>query len=389
MAIKKSNGEGSINRYKNGWRATITIGRDSSGKLIRKQFYGKTKIEALEKMNEYKDNNRRGLILKDDKMNFQQWYKIWLFEFRANELKPSTIARYEVIYRNHIKDTLIGNMKLKDINTVILQTYYNDLIKQGKTEKFIKYLNKSIKPAVKQAKRMHYILEDFTENIIIPKGKSNREENKVFSLEEQKEFLMAIKTHKYRMQFILALGTGLRISEITALKWQDIDFIHGTLNVVRAVSGAYIPERLGLNINKDKITTPKTQTSVRTVTIPDIILKELLKHKENQDFHKEKYREIYDDKGYVFANEIGNYILIDTLRKSFSKVLKDNNIRHINFHGLRHTYATRLFEKGVPLKIIQKLLGHSSLEITADIYTHIINGEKISAVQELNDLFEE
>ena len=81
--------------------------------------------------------------------------------------------------------------------------------------------------------------------------------------------------------------------------------------------------------------------------------------------------------------------MIDTLRKSFSKVLKDNNIRHINFHGLRHTYATRLFEKGVPLKIIQKLLGHSSLEITADIYTHIINGEKISAVQELNDLFEE
>ncbi|MDU4751735.1 MAG: recombinase family protein [Clostridium butyricum] len=102
---------------------------------------------------------------------------------------------------------------------------------------------------------------------------------------------------------------------------------------------------------------------------------------------KEKFKEIYNDKDYVFANEIGEYILPDTLRKSFVKVLEDNNLRHISFHGLRHSYATRLFEKGVSLKIIQKLLGHSSLEITADIYTHIINGEKISAVQKLNDLF--
>lgn len=389
MATKKSNGEGSINRYKNGWRASLTIGKNVDGKLIRKQFYGKTKIEALTKMNEYKENSRKGLIIKNDKMTFQQWYNIWLFEFKVNELKSSTVARYDVIYRNHIKDTIIGTMKLKDINTVILQTYYNDLIKQGKTEKFIKYLNKSIKPAVKQAKRMHYILEDFTENIIIPKGKSNSKENKAFSLEEQKEFIKSIKNHKYRMQFVLSLGTGLRIGELTALKWQDIDFKEGTLNVVRAVSGAYIPERLGLNVSKDRITTPKTQASIRTITIPDAILKELIEYKKKQDKHKEKYKEIYNDKNYVFANEIGNYILIDTLRKSFSKVLKDNNIRHINFHGLRHTYATRLFEKGVPLKIIQKLLGHSSLEITADIYTHIIKGEKISAVQELNDLFEE
>lgn len=389
MSTKKSNGEGSVNRYKNGWRATITIGKKTDGKLIRKQFYGKTKAEVLTKMDEYKENSRKGLIVKDDKMTFQQWYNIWLFEFKTNELKPSTVARYDVTYRNYIKNTLIGNMKLKDINTVILQSYYNNLIKQGKTEKFIRRLNKLIKPAVKQAKKMHYIIEDFTENIIIPKGNSNSEENKAFSVEEQRKFLASIKTHKYRMQFILALGTGLRIGELTALKWQDIDFKQGTLNVVRAISGAYIPDRLGLKVSKDRITTPKTQTSIRTITIPDTILKELIEYKKKQDRHKEEYKEIYNDKDYVFANEIGNYILIDTLRKSFSKVLKDNNIRHINFHGLRHTYATRLFEKGVPLKIIQKLLGHSSLEITADIYTHIIKGEKISAVQELNDLFEE
>ena len=338
-------------------------------------------------MNEYKENNRRGLIPKDEKMTFQQWYKIWLFEFKVNELKSATVARYDVIYRNHIKDHLIGNMKLKDINTITLQSYYNDLIKEGKSEKFLRYLHKAIKPAVKYAKKLHYINYDFTEDITLPKIKDNKSDFKAFSKEEQKKFLKVIKTHKYRMQFLLALGTGLRIGELTALQWKDIDFEKGTLNIVRAVSGAYIPKRLGLKENPEKITTPKTESSVRVVTIPETILNELKKHKKKQDIQKEKFKEIYEDKDYIFANEIGEYVLPDTLRKSFSKVLKDNNIRHISFHGLRHTYATRLFEKGVPLKIIQKLLGHSSLEITADIYTHIIEGEKISAVQKLNDLF--
>ncbi len=386
---KKSNGEGSINRYKNGWRASLTIGRKPDGKLIRKQFYGKTKNEAIEKMDDYKEKSRKGLVVRNDKITFQQWFSIWLFEFKVNELKPATIARYDVVYRNHIKNTLIGNMKLKDINSVILQTYYNNLMKEGKTEKFIRYLNKAVKTAMRQAKKMHYIIEDFTEDVVIPKSKVIDKQSKAFTLEEQKKFILVIKNHKYRMQFILALGTGLRIGELTALKWQDIDFQKGILNVVRAMSNAYIPKELGLTIPKDRITTPKTKTSIRTITIPDIILEELKQYKREQDIHKDKYKEIYVDEDYVFANPIGKYILPDTLRKSFSKVLKDNNIRHINFHGLRHTYATRLFEKGVPLKIIQKLLGHSSLEITADIYTHIIKGEKISAVQELNDLFEE
>ncbi|KAI3349637.1 hypothetical protein FDB55_09770 [Clostridium botulinum] len=90
-------------------------------------------------------------------------------------------------------------------------------------------------------------------------------------------------------------------------------------------------------------------------------------------------------KEYVFANEIGEHT--DTLSKYFVNFLKDNGFRHVKFHSLRHTYATRLFEKGVQLKTVQKLLGHSSIEITADIYTHVMNSEKISAVQKLNDLF--
>ncbi|WP_315080632.1 site-specific integrase [uncultured Clostridium sp.] len=387
MAIKKSNGEGSINRYKNGWRATITIGRSADGKLIRKQFYGKTKIETIEKMNDYKDKNKRGLIPKNDKITLREWYKTWLFNFKANEVKASTIQRYDVIYRNYIKDSEIGGIKLKDLNAPTLQNYYNNLIKTGKTPMTIKLLNKAVKSCLKYAKRINYIIENCCDNVILPRITYIGDEKvQVFTVEEQKRFMEVIKDHKYRLEFILTLGTGLRVGELVALRWSDIDFINKSLKVNKSIGRgyAYIDGKRKFVVQE---TTPKTPSSIREVAIPDKIIEKLKIYKRNQDEFKEKYKEIYEGKNYVFANELGQHILSDTLSKSFVKVLKDNGFRHVKFHSLRHTYATRLFEKGVQLKTVQKLLGHSSIEITADIYTHVMNSEKISAVQKLNDLF--
>ena len=88
---RKSNGEGSINKYKNGWRATLSLGYNSNGKRIRKQFYGKTKKEVMNKMVDYKSDFNKGLIVQDEKITVQEWIKTWLFELKINELKPSTI----------------------------------------------------------------------------------------------------------------------------------------------------------------------------------------------------------------------------------------------------------------------------------------------------------
>jgi len=389
MATKKSNGEGSINKYKNGWRGTITIGRSADGKLIRKQFYGKIKKETIEKMNDYNDKNKRGLIPKDDKITLNEWYKIWLFDFKANEIKASTIQRYDVIYRNYIKDSEIAGIKLKDLNSITVQNYYNNLIKLGKTPMTIKILNKAIKSCLKHAKKINYIIENCCDNVTLPKIPYRGDDNvEVFTVEEQKRFIEVIKDHKHRIEFLLTLGTGLRIGELVALRWDDIDFENGSLKVNKSIWRGYVAID-GKRKFVMQETTPKTPSSIRDVAIPDKILEELKVHKEKQEEIKEKYKEIYNDKGYVFANIIGEHMLSDTLSKSFVKSLKDNGIRHVKFHSMRHTYATRLFEKGVQLKTVQKLLGHSSIEITADIYTHVMDSEKISAVQKLNDLFEE
>lgn len=385
---KKANGEGSINKYKHGWRATLSLGYDEKGKMVRKQFYSKTKIEAINKMNEYKDKEKRGLIPTNDKMTLEKWYSTWLFEFKANELRTSTIERYDVFYRNYVKETSIGRTKLKDLSAIMLQNYYNQLIVSGKTPYTVKMLHKVLKSCLKYAKRINYITNTFYENVVPPKVPYNDNDKfKVFTIEEQKEFMTAIKGHKYRIMFVTALGTGLRIGELVALKWNDIDFEQGIIAVDKSMSRAYRIVN-GKRILTIEETTPKTIAGIRSVALPSNILNELKMHKEEQNKQKAMYLEIYHDKNFVFANELGGFILPDTLSKSYVKTLREAGIPHTRFHSLRHTYATRLFEKGVPLKTVQKLLGHSSIKITADIYTHVIGNEKISAVQKLNDLFE-
>ena len=385
--VRKSNGEGSINKYGNGWRATLSLGYNSDGKRIRKQFYGKTKKEVMNKMIDYKSDFNKGLIVQDEKITVQEWIKIWLFELKANDLKPSTVERYSGVYDNYIKNTGIGKCKLKNLKATNIKLYYNRLIEEGKTVNIVKTVNKILKASLNGAKMNGYLYVNVCENVTLPKEKiKEKKEVAVFTLDEEKKLLTSIKNHKYKMVFILALGTGLRIGELMALKWSNINFENKTLDVNRAMSRAYVFEN-GKKVFKIEENTPKTNSSIRTVPIPSNVLKELQEHKKKQDLFKKLYAEVYEDRGYVFANPLGEFIKPDTISKSYAKLLKEIGIPHKKFHSLRHTYATRLSEKGVSLKTIQKLLGHASIRMTADIYTHVMNEEKVLAVEKINDIF--
>ena len=281
---RKSNGEGSINKYKNGWRATLSLGYNSNGKRIRKQFYGKTKKEVMNKMVDYKSDFNKGLIVQDEKITVQEWIKTWLFELKINELKPSTIERYSGVYDNYIKNTGIGRCKLKDLKATNIKLYYNRLIEEGKSVNIVKTVNKVLKASLNEAKKNGYIYVNVCENITLPKEKLKEEkEITVFTLDEENKLLSSIKNHKYKMVFILALGTGLRMGELIALKWSDINFKNKTLNVKRAMSRAYVFEN-GKKVFKIEENTPKTNSSIRTIPIPSNVLKELQKHKKTQDF---------------------------------------------------------------------------------------------------------
>lgn len=381
---KKANGEGSVNRYNNGWRATITIGRGSDGKLIRKQFYAKTKIEVLKKVDDFKVKNTLGLVTTENSITVQQWVKVWLEEYKINDCRLSTMERYYGLYNNYIENKDIGIIKLKDLKPANIQIYYNRLIKnENKSPETIKMINKVLAGALRQAKKEQRILQNSCEFITLPKS-INKGEIQVFSIDEQIKFIKSIENNRDRCLYNLALGTGLRLGELLGLKWSDIDLEKGELNVKRTIKRVKIFNDDSENKTKIIEQPPKTKYSARTVPLPAKTIKELARHKNIINKERLRAGEIYEDNNLVFPNEVGRVIDARNITKRYKTVLKRADISYRKFHALRHTYATRLFENGVPLKTIQVLMGHSSMDITVNIYTHVVLDEKIKAIEVLN-----
>lgn len=387
---KGANGEGSIQRYYQngeykGWRATVSYGYDDKGRLKRKQFYGKTREEVAKKMNEFLYKQGAGLLPADDKITLKEWFHTWLYEFRINDLKPSSFERYDGIYRNYILDSPIGNVKLVDLRAHHLQGYYNDLL-ENKSVSVVRNLNKILSVCLNEAVRQEYINKNYCKSITLPKH-SKEESYNYFTLEEQRAFLKAIEGHRHRLAFNLALGTGLRLGELLALKWADIDFINDTLNVNKSIKRVTIIEKDGERNSRLIEQPPKNDSSYRTVPIPTHIITMLKKHYKEQAQLKKDMKEFYNDNDYIFCTKFGNPLDDKLLPRDFKNILEKENLRSITYHSLRHTYATRLFEAGVPVKTVQKLMGHSDITTTMNIYTHVMPEEKSKAVDKINELF--
>lgn len=387
---KRANGEGTILPYKvngvqKGWRTSIMVGFKPNGKPDRKQFYGKTQKEVKEKLEEYKRKISMG-ILNEEKIILQDWFYTWLFDYRKQDLKPKSFDRYYGIYKNYVNNTTLGKIKLCDLRTTHLQRHYNNLLNQGVTPTTIKQLNTNLKTCLGEAERQGYILKNWCKLVTLPKIEDNKE-IKVLTKEEQTKFLAAIKGHELELLFIVALGTGLRLGELLGLKWCDIDFKNNELTVQRSIQRVPIFE--GDKIVKYEVIeqTPKTKNSSRTISVPVNIINKLKKYKKEQNQLILYAGEAYTNNNYVLCNKLGNIIDEKKPGRNLKSILKKLDIEPMKFHALRHTYATRLFEAGVPPKTVQHLMGHADIQTTMNIYTHVMKGEKMEAVDKINNLF--
>lgn len=383
------------NYTKNGqeyFRITATVGRDSYGKLIRKEFYGKSKSEAEAKRDEYLNNIKNGLSLDYKNAVLGDLMHTWLFEVVrvSNGVKASSFERYESIYRNYVKDSEIYGLKLDGLKPIQIQRYYNKLYDDGKKSTLITNINKLLRTFFNYAVNEGYLLTNpcSGKRIVIPGKKSvNQTEVEVFTTGEISVFKAALNKHRLKALFLLALGTGLRQGELLGLKWSDIDFKDEELKVERSIRIVEIINRDGSRNRETVIQDPKSKDSIRTVPIPSNLIPVLNAHKLKQAEEKLKAGDSYITSDFVFTTELGKTIDARNLLRSYTRLLKKADIPYRKFHALRHTYATKLFEADIPLKTVQKLLGHSDISITANVYTHVIPKEKNKAAERINDLF--
>ena len=231
--------------------------------------------------------------------------------------------------------------------------------------------------ALKYAVRVGLLAQNACDKVNIPG--LQRHEMQALNREQAHKLLESVRSHRLEMLLTLALTTGMRRGEMLALRWTDVDLERQTIRVHRTVD--YIPKHGYVE------TEPKTAAGRRTILLPSFVIDMLKQHRVQQLEARLKVGSAWDDRDLVFTGLKGGYFNPRYLEKLFSKVIAEAGLPHISLHNLRHSAATLLLSMGVPLKVIQEILGHSNFAITADIYTDVLPSMQKEAMDKWDTVF--
>ena len=373
MAKKRANGEGSIRKRSDGrWEGRYTAGYDQTGKRITKNVLGKTQAEVKEKLAKAIEESKKLDIVRSDEYTVGEWLRLWYELYAKPNIRSTTADSYRLGIEKHVIPR-IGDLKLNKLTSREIQKMYKDLQENGRLRKSqkskkpglsnstVRGIHMMLHNALDRAVKERLILRNPTENCIIPK--IQKQEMKILHPEDMKAYLEAAEKRGVLPMFYLELVTGLRKGEITALLWSDLD----TQNKTISVSKQYIKNPNGeLTLSR-----PKTETSVRKVSIPqeavDLLIAEHGKHPENP---------------YMFPSPAtGEMYYPDSIVNLHKKILKDAGLPHIRFHDLRHTFATLALQNGVDVKTVSSMLGHYDAGFTLRTYTHATRQKQDEAAQ--------
>lgn len=287
------------------------------------------------------------------------------------------------IYRKHIKDSQLGKTALNQVTTEMLQRYYNDKLNDGYNSKTVHSIGIVVGAALNHAVKLKMLSENPNRYTSIPKKK--KYEASVLSTEEVRRIVNEAKAEEIYPIIVTTVYTGMRKGEAMALKWENVDFQKRRIyikNSLCKIDGDQTDEK-GHRHARYEILEPKTKESIRMVPMMDEVYEALMLQKERQEMDKKRYREIYLDQGLVFTDSCGNFLPQRQFMDQYHAFLRKYEITDIRFHDLRHTFATLLIDADVSMKVVQELLGHSTITTSMDIYTHVSDEKKEQALDRL------
>lgn len=363
MARRRAKGEGSVTEYRKGhYRAFLDLGKDpATGKRIRKTFTGSSKAEVIAKLNKAKYEKQEGILIITKKTPLALYCTHWLSVKKPN-IRGGTYTIYKYLVEDYIRPQL-GHLPIDEVSIIDLNNFFSKLdIAQSSKVRLKSVLYNIFKLAVKE----QLLVSNVTE--LLDPIKNPMKEVKAISVEELHKLLATAKAFNPFYYIIkLTVETGMRRGEVLALHWSDIDFDKKTISIKRALQnyGGY-----------QIVGEPKTAKSKRTISVSSETLQELLTlRKEGCEV--------------VFSNPMGTYLYAQTVYRIFKKIVKEAGLRDdIRFHDLRHTNATFLISKGINMKTVSERLGHSSITITMDRYTHGVLEEDQKAAKVIEKLID-
>lgn len=372
---KRSNGEGTIFKRKDGrW-----CGAYFDEQFNRHFVYGKTQAEVKRKLKEKQECR----TIKGKPYLFQEWILEFLQNYKKNELKITTYDSYMLRYRKHILNTQLGTTKLENVKAANLQQYYNEKLKEGYSSKYVRSIEVIFNSALDRAFKLRMIPEN--PNIFTTLPPKEKYEAKVLTREEVERIVAEAKEEELYPIVVTTVYTGMRKGEVMALNWENVDFKERKIYVKNSLCRVYDeqPGEDGHYRVSYQILEPKTKKSIRMIPMLDEVYAALLEQKRRQEIQKAAYGSQYLDQGLVFADEKGNHLYQREFMDKYHQFLQKYQITDIRFHDLRHTFATLLIESDVSMKLVQELLGHSTITTSMDIYTHVSDRMKEKALDQL------
>ena len=374
LQIKNGKYYAVINLYVDGKRKQKWVSLKLPKKCTKKERDKKFR----EILSQYEENPQ----LNTSIVLFAEYVNAWLKEAKI-KVDTVTYQHYENEIKNHIIPYFKRNqIKVIDINRQILQNYFNEKFENGRLDgkgglsaKTLRHHKNIIHQTLELAVLNGIIPSNPCKNITLPKLEKHTYE--FYNYEETKQFLNAVKNEPLYPLYLITAIYGLRRSEVLGLKWDSIDLNNKRLTI------QHTRTRCNEIIEKDKT---KTKSSLRSFPLTDEVVNLLVKIKLQEKRNKMLFGKDYVSNYYVFKWEDGRPYSPDYITSKFAKTLKKYGLKHISFHGLRHSCGSLLNEQGFTLKDIQEWLGHSDIQTTANIYLHLDTKRKENIAKSISSI---
>ena len=366
-----------VKRYEGSYSIVLELAPDPATGKRRQQWVTVkgTKKDAEKRLAGLLHDLDTGGFVKPTKLTVGAYLDQWLTDYAAVNVRPRTYERYHEIVRTHLIPAL-GAIPLTSLQPHHVQSYYSKALVSGRrhsngglTARTVHHHHRVLFQALKYAIRHDMLIRNVCEAVDPPRP--GYREMAVTDARGVNRLLEAVRDTVYYPVFYTAAYSGARRSELLALKWQNVDLDFATMSITETVHQ--------LKGGRLVYNAPKSKRGKRAIALSPSLAIMLREHKAQQAATREWLGGTLRDTDPVFSNPDGTPIRPDSLTRVFSTVARSVGFPSLRFHDLRHTHATLMLQQGVHPKIVQERLGHSTISVTLDTYSHVMPGMQEAA----------
>ncbi len=355
--------------------ASVDLSKDPlTGKRRERSETFATRREARAALARWQTEIDTGAYVGRSTQTVGDLLRYWMETHVAHNCRETTALRYHQTVYLHLIPGL-GTVPLQKLTPAQVQTFYADQLSAGVGQRSVVFCHQRLRQALDMALRLGLVARNVCDAVTPPRYEY--EPKQTWSREELGRFLAVARASGYGPIWLLLALTGMRRGEALGLRWQDVDFAEGTMNV----SQTYVAIKATM-----RISTPKTRSGRRIITLEPVLLDALREHRARQSERRLALGEIWRDHGLVFASEVGTPIHGRNLLREYAALVRKAGVPDISIHGIRHTVATLAIGAGQDIRTLSDLLGHSKTSVTTDIYAHVLPHRKRELTQALSQI---